>query len=69
MTEDDDFLPFALPDIGEAEIQAVAEAMWSGWLTTGPQAKAFEREFGDVLGGEVQAVAVNSATALSLIHI
>lgn len=63
MTEDDDFLPFALPDIGEAEIQAVAEAMWSGWLTTGPQAKAFEREFGDVLGGEVQAVAVNSATA------
>jgi dTDP-4-amino-4,6-dideoxygalactose transaminase len=28
------FVPFALPDIGEEEITAVAEAMRSGWLTT-----------------------------------
>ena len=43
------FIPFALPDIGEAEIEAVAQAMRSGWLTTGPAAAAFEKEFGDCL--------------------
>ncbi len=37
------FLPFARPDITEAEIEAVADAMRSGWLTTGPNAIAFER--------------------------
>ena len=58
-----DFLPFALPDIGEEEIEAVVEAMRSGWLTTGPRAAAFEREFADFLGPGLEAVAVNSATA------
>ncbi|MDO5623952.1 MAG: DegT/DnrJ/EryC1/StrS family aminotransferase [Pseudomonadota bacterium] len=57
------FLPFARPDITEAEIDAVARAMRSGWVTTGPQTKAFESEFAAYLGGGVQAVAVNSATA------
>ncbi|MCB1253606.1 MAG: aminotransferase class I/II-fold pyridoxal phosphate-dependent enzyme, partial [Austwickia sp.] len=52
-----------MPDIGEEEIQAVVEAMRSGWLTTGPAAAAFEREFADYLGGGVTAIAVNSATA------
>lgn len=65
-----DFLPFALPDIGEEEIEAVVEAIRSGWLTTGPNARAFEEEF--VAGmhpathlpdKEPTAVAVNSATA------
>jgi len=59
----EEFLPFALPDIGEEEIEAAAEAMRSGWLTTGPRAAAFEREFEQFLGGGVHAVAVNSATA------
>ena len=63
MTSSDDFLPFALPDIGEEEIEAVAEAMRSGWLTSGPRAAAFEQEFAAFLGGGVHAVAVNSATA------
>ena len=58
-----DFLPFALPDIGEEEIEAVVEAMRSGWLTTGPRAAAFEREFAAFLGPGLEAVAVNSATA------
>ncbi|AUL41492.1 UDP-4-amino-4,6-dideoxy-N-acetyl-beta-L-altrosamine transaminase [Bordetella parapertussis] len=58
-----DFLPFALPDIGEAEIQAVTESMRSGWLTTGPNAREFEREFAAYMGADVEAVAVNSATA------
>ena len=58
-----DFLPFARPDIGEAEIDAVARTLRSGWVTTGPETKAFEQEFADHLGGGLQAIAVNSATA------
>ena len=60
---DSTFLPFARPDITEAEIEAVARALRSGWVTTGPETKAFEQEFAAYLGGEVHAVAVNSATA------
>ena len=48
-----DFVPFALPDVGDREIDAVVEAMRSGWLTTGPNAAAFEREFVDDLIGLV----------------
>jgi len=65
-----DFIPFALPDIGEAEIEAVVATMRSGWLTTGPNAAALEREFVEAMaparhmgGASVQGVAVNSATA------
>lgn len=57
------FLPFAQPDITEAEVLAATEAIRSGWLTTGPNAAAFEREFAEYVGGGVTAVAVNSATA------
>lgn len=63
MENDTDFVPFALPDVGEEEITAVTEAIRSGWLTTGPQAAAFEEEFAGFLGAGLQAVAVNSATA------
>lgn len=58
-----DFLPFALPEIGEEEITEVVEALRSGWLTTGPKTARFEADFAAFLGGEVQALAVNSATA------
>lgn len=58
-----DFLPFALPEIGEEEVEAVAQALRSGWVTTGPKAKQFEDDFSAYLGGEVDAIAVNSATA------
>ena len=57
------FLPFALPDIDEAEINAVVETLRSGWVTTGPKTKEFEQEFAKYIGGEVEAIAVNSATA------
>ena len=57
------FLPFARPDIGDAEIAAVTEAMRSGWVTTGPVTRQFEQNFVDYLGGGLQGVAVNSATA------
>jgi dTDP-4-amino-4,6-dideoxygalactose transaminase len=58
-----DFLPFALPDIGEEEIAEVIDSLRSGWLTTGPKTKRFEEEFAAFIGEGVEAVAVNSATA------
>lgn len=57
------FLPFALPDLGEEEQRAVCEAMASGWLTTGPVTRKFEESFAAYIGGGVEAIAVNSATA------
>ena len=58
-----DFLPFALPEIGEEEIAEVLDTLRSGWLTTGSKAKRFEVEFGAFMGGEMEAIAVSSATA------
>jgi len=57
------FLPFALPEIGEEEIAEVLSTLRSGWVTTGPKAKQFESDFAAYLGGELEAIAVNSATA------
>ena len=57
------FLPFALPDIGEEEINEVVDSLKSGWLTTGPKTKRFEEDFAQYMGEGVQAIAVNSATA------
>jgi dTDP-4-amino-4,6-dideoxygalactose transaminase len=57
------FLPFALPDIGDEEIAAVTEALRSGWVTTGPKTKQFEQAFTEYLGGGLESIAVNSATA------
>lgn len=57
------FLPFALPDIGEEEIAEVVDSLRSGWLTTGPKTKRFEEDFARFVGNGVDAIAVNSATA------
>jgi dTDP-4-amino-4,6-dideoxygalactose transaminase len=58
------FLPFALPEIGEDEIAEVVDTLRSGWVTTGPKARRFERDFAAFLGDEsLHCVAVNSATA------
>jgi len=57
------FLPFALPEIGEEEITEVVNTLRSGWVTTGPKTKQFEADFAAFLGGGVEAIAVNSATA------
>ncbi|MFT4193167.1 DegT/DnrJ/EryC1/StrS family aminotransferase, partial [Ottowia sp.] len=57
------FIPFARPDIGDDEIAAVTRALRSGWVTTGPETRAFEQEFAGYLGGGLHAIAVNSATA------
>jgi len=55
-------VPFALPDITEAEIAAVVEVMRSRWLTTGAQAREFERRFAAAVDAP-HAVALNSCTA------
>lgn len=58
-----EYLPFALPDIGEAEVEEVVDSLRSGWITSGPKVARFERAFIEFLGGGIEAVAVNSATA------
>lgn len=56
------YLPFALPDVGTEELDEVRQVLESGWLTSGPQAQRFEREFADYVGAQ-HAVCVNSCTA------
>jgi dTDP-4-amino-4,6-dideoxygalactose transaminase len=64
MAEPAPFLPFALPEIGEAEIAEVVDSLRSGWITTGPKARRFEQDFAAFLGDPaLHCVAVNSATA------
>ena len=55
-------IPFSPPDMSEAEIQEVAEALRSGWITTGPKTKEFERQIAAYCGTD-RAVCLNSATA------
>jgi len=56
-----DFLPIALPWIGEREKQLVLEALDSGWITTGPKTHEFATRIA-ALAGARHGVAVNSAT-------
>lgn len=53
---------FSPPDISEIEIQEVIEALKSGWITTGPRTKKFEKELCTFIGVE-NCVCLNSATA------
>ena len=55
-------IPFSPPDITEAEIQEVAQALCSGWITTGPRTKELERQVAAFCGTE-RAVCLNSQTA------
>ncbi len=58
----DPFLPFAKPDLGQAEIDEVVDTLRSGWLTGGPKVKAFEEAICGVTGAK-HAVALSSCTA------
>ena len=53
---------FSPPDISEAEIQEVAEALRSGWITTGPRTKQLEKNIAEWLGTD-KCVCLNSQTA------
>lgn len=55
-------IPFSPPDIGEEEIEEVIKALQSGWITTGPRTKEFERQIAEFCGVK-RAVCLNSATA------
>lgn len=55
-------IPFSPPDIGEEEIKEVTEALKSGWITTGPKTKQFEKEIAHLCHTN-KAVCLNSATA------
>lgn len=55
-------IPFSPPDITEAEIAEVVDTLKSGWITTGPKTKQFEKEIASFCHTE-KAVCLNSATA------
>ncbi len=55
-------IPFSPPDMSEAEVLEVAEALRSGWITTGPKTKEFEKQIAAYCGTN-RAVCLNSATA------
>ena len=55
-------VPFSPPDITESEVNLVSEALRSGWITTGPKTKEFERLIAMCCQTE-QAACLNSATA------
>ncbi|WP_214627180.1 DegT/DnrJ/EryC1/StrS family aminotransferase [Paenibacillus agaridevorans] len=55
-------IPFSPPDISEVEIEEVIKTMKSGWITTGPRTKLFEKKIAEYIGVS-KAVCLNSATA------
>lgn len=59
---ENNFIPFHRPSIGQEEIDAVNQVLHSRWLTTGPAAIEFEKEFAAYIGCK-HALALNSGTA------
>ncbi|MDE5577244.1 MAG: DegT/DnrJ/EryC1/StrS family aminotransferase [Oscillospiraceae bacterium] len=55
-------IPFSPPDISESEINEVINVLRSGWITTGPKTKEFERIIAEFIGTE-KCVCLNSQTA------
>lgn len=55
-------IPFSPPDMSDEEIKEVVDTLRSGWITTGPKTKEFEREIAAYCHTE-KAVCLNSATA------
>lgn len=55
-------IPFSSPDISEEEIREVVDVLRSGWITTGPKTKEFEKTIAEYCGTS-RAVCLNSATA------
>lgn len=55
-------IPFSPPDMTEAEVKEVAQAILSGWITTGPRTKELERQIAAYIGVN-KAVCLNSQTA------
>ena len=62
MTAQPPFLPFTRPSLDEETIAGVAQVLRSGWITSGPQVKAFEQALSEYFGGR-PVRAMNSGTA------
>ena len=56
-------IQFSPPDVTELEIAEVAEALRSGWITTGPRVKRLEKELGEAYDSVGRCVCLNSQTA------
>lgn len=55
-------ISFSPPDMSDLEIQEITDAIKSGWITTGPKTKEFERQIADYVGSN-KVVCLNSQTA------
>lgn len=55
-------IPFSPPDVGEDELNEIAKALNSGWITTGPKTKELEKRIAEYCNTD-RAVCLNSATA------
>lgn len=62
MSEHKRIIPFSPPDMSELEINEVAEALRSGWITTGPRTKQLEKEIAEWIGTE-KCICLNSQTS------
>ena len=61
-------IPFSPPDISELEINEVADALRSGWITTGPRVKELERRLADFCHTS-KVICLNSATAAEKLNL
>ena len=52
MAENKRAIPFSPPDVSELEVAEVAEALRSGWITTGPRTKQLEKNIAQWIGTE-----------------
>ncbi len=59
-------IPFSPPDITEKEIEEVVEALKSGWITTGPKTKEFEKRISDYCGSDKTVCLSAATTALEM---
>lgn len=55
-------IPFSPPDMTEMEAEEVRQVILSGWITTGPRTKEFEKRISEFVGTN-KTVCLNSATA------
>ena len=58
----ENWMPFCLPDVSEAEIESVTAAVRSGWWAKGPRTIEFEKKFAEYVGAK-HCIGVNSCTA------
>ena len=58
----EDWMAFCLPDVSDAEVQSISDAVRSGWWAKGPRTIAFEKQFAEYVGAKY-CVGLNSCTA------